>query len=297
MGTAISLERAVALRRVWCFVAPLCSALAGLLWLAGTPALAAGFGVLAATVFVLVSCAVLRRQPAAHTMLLLVGACAWLAGNLAWAAAADPGQVVSGWFCFVVLTVTAERLELTRMMRRPSWVQTLLLLPVALLLAGTAASGFDLRVGGVVFGAGLMLLAAWLARFDIARRTVRSEGLAAYMAWCLLAGYGWLALAGLAWLGTALGCPERDMALHALGLGFIISMVMGHAPVILPALTGVRVRFHPRFYVPLGLLHVSLCLRVLGPLWQPAWLTLGAVLNALALAAFALTLGSAIRRQ
>jgi hypothetical protein len=30
----------------------------------------------------------------------------------------------------------------------------------------------------------------------------------------------------------------RDAALHGLGLGFLFSMMLGHAPVILPAVAG-----------------------------------------------------------
>ena len=39
-------------------------------------------------------------------------------------------------------------------------------------------------------------LAAWLLRYDIARRNARQSGLTRYIALCLLSGYLWLALAG-----------------------------------------------------------------------------------------------------
>jgi hypothetical protein len=152
----------------------------------------------------------------------------------------------------------------------------------------------------VLFGAALLALAAWLLVFDIARRTVRARGLPRYMAVCLLGGYAWLALGGLAWAATALGWPARDLALHALGLGFIASMVMGHAPVILPAIARVKLLFGSWFYLPLAALHLSLALRlVLG--WHDfAWRAQGALLNALALALFAATAAGATlawRRQ
>lgn len=37
------------------------------------------------------------------------------------------------------------------------------------------------------------------------------------------------------------------MALHALGLGFVFSMVMRHAPVILPAVARLRLSFGVAF--------------------------------------------------
>jgi len=51
-------------------------------------------------------------------------------------------------------------------------------------------------------------------------------------------------------------------AIHAVALGFVLSMVFGHAPIILPAVTGLRVRFSAAAYIPLALLHLSLLLRI-----------------------------------
>src|SRR4029077_18283774 len=120
--------------------------------------------------------------------------------------------------------------------------------------------------------------------FDIARRTVAADGLGRYMALCLLLGYAWLAVSGLAWVATSLGFAARDVALHALGLGFIFSMMLGHAPVILPALARIKLLFGWWFYGPLTLLHASLAVRlVFGP-FDFAMLSAGAAGNAAAIA-------------
>jgi hypothetical protein len=94
-------------------------------------------------------------------------------------------------------------------------------------------------------------------------------------------------VAGLAWVGMALGCPGRDLALHALGLGFILSLLFGHAPVILPALARISVVFSDRFYLPLWLLQASLLLRLIGGIGQAQLRFAGACLNAAALLLFA----------
>jgi uncharacterized protein involved in response to NO len=115
------------------------------------------------------------------------------------------------------------------------------------------------------------------------------------MAVCLLAGYAWLGVAGVAWAATDLGLPLRDSALHALGLGFIVSMMMAHAPVILPAVARVKLHFGGWFYLPLALLHGSLLVRLAGGYADPRWRADGAALNALALALFgAVVVGSAV---
>jgi len=149
--------------------------------------------------------------------------------------------------------------------------------------------------GLTLFAAGLLGLALWLLRQDIAWRTVRQAGLTRYIAFCLLAGYGWLFVGGL--LGVAggflPGSPLRDATLHAIGLGFVFSMIFGHGPLILPALARVRVAYHPVFYGPLVVLHVSLVLRVAADLGTAP---LAAVANAAALALFILTMITGILR-
>ena len=47
------------------------------------------------------------------------------------------------------------------------------------------------------------------------------------------------------------------MEIHALFLGFVISIVFGHAPVILPAVLRVPLPYRSVFYRPLAMLHGS----------------------------------------
>jgi hypothetical protein len=290
MGTVIALERAVALRHRAALLGPLASLLAALAWLAGAAPLAHGLALAAGASFVSVNMLLWMRQPVAHASLLSVAALAWLAGLALDAAGAPAAAVLSAWFAFLVLTIAAERLEMTRLMRRHAAAAPALAAIVVALLIGVLLSAALPAWGGLVYGLALFALAAWLMACDIARRTVRAEGLSRYMAVCLLLGYGWLAVAGLAWAATAWaatawGLPLRDAALHALALGFVFSMVLGHAPVILPALARVKLAFGPQFYLPLALLHGSLALRLFAPGGQAA----GSAGNVAALALFAAT--------
>jgi len=292
MGTVIAIERAVAAKRRFAWSVPLLSGAAGVLLLQGADGPAGTLLALAGLAFLAVNLQLLQRQRAPHTVLLLAGAGAWCTGNLLFAAGAGPVAVLPWWFAFLVMTVAAERLEMTRLMRRRPAAQPLLVLVLALLLLGAALSAAWPAGGGLVFGAALLALAGWLFTFDIARRTVRAQGLPRYMAICLLAGYAWLAAGGLAWAATALGAPARDLALHGIGLGFLFSMVFGHAPVILPAIARVKLLFGRFFYLPLAALHASLLLRLAGGLFDFEARRAGAACNALALALFALTLAA-----
>ena len=297
-GTVIGIERAVALRLRWAWLAPAASVAGGWCLALGAHRAGAVLLVAASLAFSAASLQVLRRQRAAHTLTLLIAALAWLAGNLAWLGGLSGDGTLALWFAFLVLTIAAERLEMTRLMRRRPGASIAFALIVALLLGALAQVQAAPREGGLAFGAALVLLAAWLALFDMARVTVRSQGLSRYMALALLAGYVWLGIGGVAWAASAFGLPARDAALHALGLGFIFSMVMAHAPVILPAVAGIKVRFGAAFYAPLTLLHLSLALRLaLG--WDDArWQALGALLNVAALALFVLTMvGAAVAER
>jgi hypothetical protein len=95
---------------------------------------------------------------------------------------------------------------------------------------------------------GYAALALWLLAFDIARRTVRKSGLTRYIAVALLAGYFWLGVAGL--LGLRFGGETAglhyDAFLHSIFVGFVFSMIFAHAPIILPAVTGLPLTFHAR---------------------------------------------------
>ena len=291
LGTVIGIERAVAAKARLAFAAPVASASAGVAALSGAASIAAWLAAFAALAFVMVNVSMLLRQKAAHIAVLLVGAVAWWVGTLlhAWGGAAHGTAAVTWWFSFLILTIAGERLEMTRLMRRRPGATASLYTALGGLLVGSAIFSLSPSYGAFVFGAALLALAAWLVRFDIARRTLASNGLSRYMAVSLLAGYAWLGIAGVAWMGTAVGYPWRDLALHALGLGFVFSMMLAHAPVILPALTRIKIQFGRHFYAPLALLQLSLAIRMAQSI-DPVFLALGALGNAVAIAAFLLTL-------
>jgi hypothetical protein len=190
---------------------------------------------------------------------------------------------------FVVLTIAGERLELARIALGPTAGPSLLLLTSGV-LAGVTGSLLFPAAGSVLLGASLLALVGWLVAHDVARRTVRSPGLPRFMALAMLAGYFWLAVAGGIWLlgGQAAEGTAYDAVVHAVFLGFTLSMIMAHAPVILPAVLRRPLPYHPAMLAPLGLLHGSLALRlwVGDALGSPTAWQLGGVLNISALLLF-----------
>jgi hypothetical protein len=298
-GAVIGLERAVALARPWAYVAPVCAGLGGLVLLLGQPAMLAG-GLFSAAGSVLLagSAWIYYRQRELYTLTLALGAASWLLGNLLWWLGWPMASVIGWWMGFLVLTIAGERLELSRFLPPSPVAARIFGVLVGVLLLSAVMATVNPAAGQRAFGTTLVMLAVWLLRQDVARRTVKQHGLTRFIAICLLSGYVWLAVGGVVMAGLLPATPfANDAALHAIFIGFVFSMVFGHAPVIFPAVARVQVPYHPVFYGPLLLLHGSLLARVLGDLAQwPALRSAGGALNALALAFFvAVTISAVVR--
>lgn len=302
LGTVISLERAVALARGWAYLAPAAAGAGGIALLAGAPGrLPQALFAAAAATLVAASVEVLRRLATSFTLVLALGALCWLIGNVAWIVDGNLATAVPWWLAFLVLTIAGERLELTRFLPTPIVAQRLFVAVVCAIVAGAAAALRVPEAGLVLFAAGLLALAAWLMAYDLARHNARRQGLTRFIAIALLSGYAWLAFAGLLGIagGFMPGHPWRDAALHAVALGFVFSMIFGHALIILPAVARIKIPYHPVFYLPLAALHASLLLRVAGSLAENFTLRhQGGLVNALALLLFiGSLLGTALRAR
>jgi hypothetical protein len=286
LGTVVSLERAVSAKLRWALVVPFVSGAAGIAMAGGPSAAAAWLAVIAATLFVGVNLFIVASRFHAAAVLRLLGALGWLIGCLLMAKGTTGGA--AAWFSFLLLTIVAERVEMTRMTQRASRAMRVLAPVVFCLLGAALAAVHDdwQMAAGLIFGLALVALAVWLMWFDTARHSLKRHGLGRFTAVAVLGAGVWLAVAGASWAATAVGWPLRDAALHALGLGFVFSMLMGHAPVILPAMARVRVVVGVWFYVPLVALHASLALRLLGGLQNVALRQWGGWLGALAIALY-----------
>jgi hypothetical protein len=289
-GVVIALERAVAIGRGWAYAGPLLAGLGGAFAVHGAATPAAWLFLAGSGVLLAASVDVLRRQTALFTFTLVLGAACWMAGNALWLTAWTVHRIVPWWLTFLVLTIAGERLELSRLLPPSPTATRVFALLLVLIVAGLV--GLRWIWGPLLFAAGLLGLALWLIKQDLARRTVRGRGLTRFIAVCLLSGYAWLAVGSaviLAAGGLMPGSPSYDAALHAIALGFVFSMVFGHAPIIFPAVLRVAVPYHPTFYAPLALLHATLALRLAGDAaGQLEWVRAGGVGNALALVAFIL---------
>jgi len=290
LGTLIPLERAVAIRRKWMFSAPLLTGFGWILLLA-LPGL---FGAILFSLGSLVTVAILiymyQREPKIHMAVMALGSLAWLVGNILWVTGMPIFQMVFWWMAFLVLTIAGERLELSRILRLSKINVLIFGLISVLILISAGVVVFNLDIGTRLIGLGFLALGIWFLPNDIATRNLRHpSALTRYIAACLFTGFLWLIIGGGMMLlsGTQYAGPYYDAMLHIIFVGFVMSMIFGHALIIFPAIVQVQVTFIPAFYIHLMLLHLSLLVRVTGDLTEFSFVRMwGGMLNEVAILLF-----------
>ena len=265
LGTVIALERAVAARTAWAFLAPAGSALGCLTLLAGGPgplgrALVLVGGLALCAVYVRVH----RRAASVAVDIEAMGAIALALGDLLWLRGSAVEACVPLWLLLPVLTIVGERLELARVAFLDEVVEETVRALSAAALLGAAL----LSVTGaarLLSGPALLALAVVMTWYDVARRTIRAAGAVRFAAASMLAGYLWLAVAGLVWSLSPLSAgsgTEYDIIIHSITLGYAFSMILAHAPTIVPAVIHRRLPYHRLMWLPYALLHAGLAVRV-----------------------------------
>ena len=316
LGTVIGLERAVALQtdrgRFWPYVAPL-SAIAGgvsailtargilpemtllselgvwnaqraipsLLW-AGSMVTLLGVYLFVAT----------RRQLTAPVLIEILSAAVGAVGVLLWGKGYEIGAIVHWWLAFIILTILAERLELAHILFRGKGLDTRIVAESALFTVTLTVATLLPPLGFPLMGAALLLLVADVGWHDVARKLVRSTGLPRFSAAAMLAAYTYAAIAALTWvfIPHVFSGYTYDVTVHSITIGFTLSMIVAHAPVIMPAVIRRDIPYHPVSWLLLAAIHVALLVRIFGAshtleyLWR-----LGGTLGVTSLLAFALT--------
>lgn len=259
-GTLISLERSLILKNRWWLSIPIFSAFSVVL-IFNYEVVAFGLQLLAATLLTILYIHQWKKYAENYFFGLCLSSLSWgmaavvlLAGK-AFAAA-------SMWYLlFLLFTIVAERLELSKFVATPKWAKPLLLALLALLFAAQAIPfhwGANYVSGILVAG-----IAYWLMNFDIININLKKKGFFYYTGSSLFGGYAWLMLSGVL-MALPLDAPYHyDAVLHSFFIGFAFLMLYAHAPIIFPALLGTGHKpFHKILYLPVFATHALLLLRL-----------------------------------
>lgn len=300
LGTLISLERAVAVRKPWAFVAPLGFGLGALLMLTSLPQ-QVGEALQLVGAIGLVECYRLawKRVPSVSLGIQILGAVLAVGAAILWLGGTGTPSVVPWISGFIILTIIGERLDLAVISYRSDNAETWALAFSLTAAIGIALSLLWLSIGLVILGCALLALVGWLLQYDIAMKTIHTRGLPRFTAACLLSGYAWLAFVGVMWIvaDPLSSAGMYDLTIHAVFIGFGLSMVLGHAPIILPAVLGRPLPYRAIMWLPLVLLQLSLIFRIfVGDLRSVTWAwQVGGVTNVIAiLLFFGMAVGSVV---
>jgi hypothetical protein len=266
LGTVILLERAVVFKNRWALLAPALNGLSLPAFVLGWPAGGLWLLIGGSIGMALMTYLFLIRYRHNYYYVLFGGSiCLVIGHGLALKTGFYP-FAVPWWIAFLLLTIVAERLELSRFLPVKPGQRLLLWGAIGVFLIGVLKPFHGPGQG--LTGVGMMAVAVWLLRFDMAVKSIRKAGQPRYSGTMLLLGYGWLMLSGLLFAFPPGFSFIYDASLHTFFAGFVFSMIFAHAPIILPGVLGRQgVFFHPILYVgSIGQLF-GLLIRTLGD-WQ-----------------------------
>lgn len=292
LGTLISLEKIIPLKKKIFFIIPLLSASSVGLFFLGRPRPSFGLLVLAAAGLSAVFVYYLVREKNLIYLLMAAGSLCWLTGNLLLITENFYPLAFPWWLGFALLIITAERLELMKFLPVTRSVKLLLVLLLALYIGGVMISFHG--SGHQVSGAALIAIALWLMRNDIIMIAIRKQGLPKFVAIALLSGYIAMLLTGIFFIALHGQALAYDAIVHTFFLGFVFSMIFAHGPIILPGVLGISLKpYHRMLYGWLTLLHISWITRVSGDiLVELSWRNLSGIITTVAVLGYFATIAT-----
>lgn len=265
LGTLISLEKIIPLKKRMLYLVPVLSAASVVLYLLSLPS--AGFVslVLASAGLSAVFFYYFVRERNMIYLLMFAGGICWLTGNILLITQRFYPLSFPWWLGFALCIITSERLELTKFLPVKASAKKLLVLFLGVYVAGALLSFHG--IGQTVSGIGLVAIALWLLRFDLIAISIRKEHLPRFVAVALLLGYIAMLLTGVFFISLEDQPLAYDALVHTFFLGFVFSMIFAHGPIILPGVLGISVKpYHKILYLWLILLHLSWISRIAGDL-------------------------------
>jgi hypothetical protein len=215
-------------------------------------------------------------------------------------------EVAVSALAFPIAVIAVERLELSMQFKKKGAKIVLFgLIAWCMLWIFSTWRGIpNLTVMGII----TLILVSFLTFYDASLRTRTNQSahnLHGFLKLALVIAYLWLFAGGIVmsfWSAVS-AAIVKDLLFHLFGLGFIFTMILGHAPLILPAALG---KFPPGKapLIPFFVFQTATLIRIVGDfalmqsvlVWQwTGWIT--GVANALAFFMYLGTLFLSLKRQ
>ena len=261
LGTLICLERIVALKKKWLYVIPIISGLSLILFLVNEQKLAFVLLASGSLGLIYIYIDLINRFKEYYFYIMMIGSICWAVGNFIMIIHPFYPQAAPWWIAFILLTVFGERLELSKFLPQTKNKRITMIVSISIFMLGLIIPYHSM--GKYISGIGMISMAIWLLKYDIARKSVRSVGMHRFTGSLLLTGYFWMIICGALMIVDFESLFSYDAMLHAFFLGFTFSMIFAHAPIIFPGVAGLAIKpFHNSLFIWAILLQLTLILRI-----------------------------------
>lgn len=262
LGTLISLEKIIPLKRKSLLLIPVFNATSVVFFFSGQPEVSIYILVCSSVALALVFFHYFRTQRSIVYLLMLAGALCWATGNFLLLTKLFYPLAFPWWAAFTLLIIAAERLELMQFLPVSRFSKIMF---VSLLLSFIIGAFFSFHgTGNLICGLALVGVATWLMKNDVIGINLKKENLPKFVAISLLAGYIALLFSGVLFLTLSDQWLTYDAIVHSFFIGFVFSMIFAHGPIILPGVMGISASpYHKGLYLWLLILQISWVIRVI----------------------------------
>lgn len=289
LGTLISVERIAFLKTSWTWFIPILMVSSLFFILFQQHTIAFSVLLLGGLGYCFISFQNYQTNKYQGNLLMLIGAAFQVIAFSVFIITHSYPKTFASWMLYLIFTIVGERLNLTRFLPVTKKAITELYIWLGLILVSSFLYHFGLAV---VVSISLCGIAKWLIHHDIALINIRKQGHFKFLGVALLSAYIWLIISGGLGFMTTDTPYLYDALLHSFFVGFVLTMILAHAPIIFPSLLQIKfIPFHPIMYVWLLILHFSLFLRIYGDVFQYYELRkLGGLLNGISFVGYLLTM-------
>lgn len=261
LGTLISLEKILPLKKRILFAVPSISGASVLFFLAQFPIIAWSCLILASLGLSAVFLHYFLREKSLVYVLMLGGGINWLIGNIVLISDRFYPLAFPWWLAFALFVITSERVELTKFLPVTNTAKIMLIGLLATYILGVTMSFHG--KGSLISGVALAAISAWLMKYDLIGISMGKTGLSRFVAIALLSGYISMLFTGILIVSLDNQPLAYDAVVHTFFVGFVFSMIFAHGPIILPGVLGISAKpYHKILYAWLALLHASWLIRV-----------------------------------
>jgi len=267
LASLIFLERAVTFKSKWILLLPFINAASLIAVVAGWYNLAHLIHIFCAFGFMFMCAWFIYKHKELYYYVFFVGAFCLLTGNIILYQTELYAATIIWWMQFLLFTIVAERLELSRFLPLNS-LRRMLLMIILTSVFISAFIPFHLN-GNLVFSLALSATAFWLLKYDMAFKSIKIKGQHRYSGSLLITGYIWLLITSILLVVEKNISFGYDAVLHSFFIGFVFSMIFSHAPIILPAVAKISIKiYRPVLYVWFIVLQLSLILRIIADITE-----------------------------